>query len=115
MTETTPLDVAVVILSTAPDPETGVKLARTLVEERLAACVSRLPGTRSIYHWKGGIEESEEELLLIKTHARLAPELTRRLGEIHPYEVPEILVLPVAAGHRGYLDWIKAETLEVER
>jgi periplasmic divalent cation tolerance protein len=103
-------DVAVVVLSTAPDPETAASLARSLVEERLAACVSRVPGVVSIYHWKDSVEEAEEILLVIKTHARIAPALTRRLGELHPYDVPEILVLPVAAGHRGYLEWIVAET-----
>jgi len=102
--------VAVVVLSTAPDDETAGVLARTLVEERLAACVSQVPRMRSVYHWEGEVEEVSEVLLIIKTHSRLAPDLTRRLGELHPYEVPEILVLPVAAGSRGYLDWIIAET-----
>ena len=105
-------DVAVVVLSTAPDDETAGVIARTLVEERLAACVSQVPQIRSVYHWQGEITEAAEILLIIKTHSRLAPELTRRLGELHPYEVPEILVLPVAAGSRAYLEWIMAETSE---
>ena len=105
-----PPDVAVVVLSTAPDAETAERLSRSLVDERLAACVSRLPGIKSLYHWEGAVEEAEEVLLVIKTHAARAPELTRRLRELHPYEVPEILVLPVAAGLPGYLEWIRAET-----
>jgi len=102
--------VVVVVFSTAPDDETAEMLARTLVEERLAACVSQVPRMRSVYHWQGEVEAASEVLLLIKTHSRLAPDLTRRLGELHPYEVPEILVLPVAAGSRDYLEWVMAET-----
>jgi periplasmic divalent cation tolerance protein len=105
-----PPEVAVVVLSTAPDEETAGTIARTLVEERLAACVSQVPAMRSVYHWQGKVVEAVEVFLLIKTHSRLAPDLTRRLGELHPYEVPEILVLPVAAGSRAYLEWIMAET-----
>ena len=104
-------DVAVVILSTAPDADTAEQLSRTLVEERLAACVSRVGDIRSIFQWKGEVEESNEVLLILKSHARVAPKLTQRLAEIHPYEVPEILVLPVAAGSAEYLDWIRKETL----
>ena len=103
-------DVAVVALSTAPDSGQADRIARILVEERLAACVSRVPGVRSLFRWEGAIESAEEILLLIKTHARKAPELTRRLAEIHPYDVPEILILPVAAGLGGYLDWLRRET-----
>ncbi len=105
-----PPDLAVVVLSTAPDAGQAERLARSLVEERLAACVSRVPGMTSLYHWEGDVETADEVLLIIKTHASRAPELTRRLRELHPYEVPEILVLPVAAGLPGYLDWIRTET-----
>jgi periplasmic divalent cation tolerance protein len=103
-------DVAVVVLSTAPDPDVADGLARALIEERLAACVTQVPGIKSLYRWQGVVEEAEEVLLVIKTHAGRAPDLTRRLAELHPYAVPEILVLPVAAGFRGYLDWIRDET-----
>ena len=105
-------DVAAVVLSTVPDEAVAERIARVLVEERLAACVNRLGGVASIYRWQGGIEEAGEILLLIKTHARRAPAVTQRLRELHPYEVPEILVLPVAAGLGAYLDWIRRETLE---
>lgn len=107
-------DVAVVILSTAPDAEEGERLARALVEERLAACVSQVPGVRTLSRWQGTTEATEEILLVIKSHARTAPQVVKRLGELHPYTVPEILVLPVAAGHRGYLDWIREETTQGE-
>ena len=105
-----PPDVAVVVLSTAPDAGQAERLARRLVEERLAACVSQVPGMKSLYHWEGEVEEANEVLLIVKTHASRAPELTRRLRELHPYDVPEILVLPVAAGLPGYLEWIRNET-----
>jgi periplasmic divalent cation tolerance protein len=102
--------VAVVVLSTAPDGATADRLARALVEERLAACVTRIPGARSLYRWEGAVQEAEEVLMLAKTHAERAPDLTRRLAELHPDDVPEILVLPVAAGFRAYLDWLREST-----
>jgi periplasmic divalent cation tolerance protein len=108
------VDVVVVILSTAPDAATGESMARTLVDEGLAACVTRTPGCRSVYRWEGSVESVDEELLLIKTHARRAQALTRRLQELHPYEVPEILVLPAAAGLTAYLDWVRNVTLAGE-
>lgn len=103
-------DVAVVVLSTVPDEPTAERIARALVEERLAACVNRVPGVSSIFRWQGAIEQAEEILLVIKTHARRAPQVTQRLQELHPYEVPEILVIPVAAGLGAYLEWIRRET-----
>lgn len=103
-------DVAVVVLSTVPDEATAERIARALVEERLAACVNRVPGIGSIFRWQGAIDQAEEILLIIKTHARRAPQVTQRLQELHPYEVPEILVIPVAAGLGAYLEWIRRET-----
>ncbi len=110
MSKTDTPDVAVVVLSSAPHQEAADRIARVLVEERLAACVSQVPGVKSRFHWNHKIETAEEILLIIKTHAKKAPALTHRLSEVHPYEVPEILVLPVAAGQRSYLDWIRTET-----
>ncbi len=89
-------------------------MARILLEERLAACVTRIPGAQSLYHWQGMIESASEVQLIIKTHARRAPELTRRLAEIHPYDMPEILVVPVAAGLGAYLGWVRESTEVVE-
>jgi periplasmic divalent cation tolerance protein len=95
------------VLSTIP-PDKAPELARTLVAERLAACVNLLPGARSFYRWKGEACEDDEALLLIKTTAAALPRLTERLLALHPYDVPEVVALPIAAGegHGPYLDWI---------
>ena len=103
-------DTAVLVISTAPTVEAADRLAEILVAERLAACVSHLPGVRSRFHWRGGVEVVEEVMLLMKTRAELAPHLVHRLAEIHPYEVPEILVVPVTLGHAPYLAWITETT-----
>ncbi|HOV67833.1 MAG TPA: divalent-cation tolerance protein CutA [Methanoregulaceae archaeon] len=102
-----PLDAAVVLV-TAPPGEAST-LARLLVDERLAACV-QLVKIRSIYRWEGQVEDQPEELLLIKTRRSLADRVCARVREVHPYEVPEALVLPVASGLDPYLDWLLAET-----
>ncbi len=99
-------DAALVVLVTAP-PSAAPSLARTLVAERLAACVSVLPGVRSTYAWQGAVEESEEVLLLLKTTAARLGALERRVRELHPYEVPEVLALSVASGLEPYLDWLR--------
>ncbi len=102
---------AYVVLITAPaDGEAAAKLARTLVEERLAACVNRVPGLVSTYWWQGKIEEDREELLIIKTSEDRLEALLERVPELHPYAVPEVLALPVEKGHPPYLDWLLAET-----
>ena len=99
-----------VVLITAPDREVGEKLARSLVEAKLAACVSLLPGVTSIYRWEGEIERSEETLLVIKTTADRVTDLTRCAVELHPYDVPEVIALPVDGGHKPYLDWVADES-----
>lgn len=99
-----------VVLVTVPDEESGLALARSLVGERLAACVNLVPGLRSIYRWQGGIEETGELLLLLKTRAELVDDLTRRVAELHPYDLPEVLALGVSGGLSAYLDWVGAET-----
>ena len=91
-------------LSAAGEPES---LARTLVEERLAACVNLLPPMTSVYRWKGAVEEDRERLLLIKTTRERLEALHARLGALHPYELPEFLVLPVDGGAAAYLDWVR--------
>ncbi|MFH1277518.1 MAG: divalent-cation tolerance protein CutA [Candidatus Eisenbacteria bacterium] len=95
----------VVVLVTAP-PEAAERLARTLVEEKLAACVNRLGGVRSTYRWKGTIEDAVEDLLLAKTRRSLTERLEARVREVHPYEVPEVIVLPITAGSKAYLEWL---------
>ena len=100
-----------VVLITAPnDPETAKRLARTLVEERLAACVNLVPGLTSVYRWKGEVVEDAEVLLIAKTTEDRLPELMTRVPELHPYEVPEVLALEVGAGHPPYLEWVRAST-----
>lgn len=99
-----PDQVAVVVLCTFPDVEKARAIAAELVERRLAACVNLLPGVESIYRWEGKVERAGEVLAVIKTTRY--PELETALKELHPYEVPEILALPVAAGLAGYLKWL---------
>jgi periplasmic divalent cation tolerance protein len=98
------------ILSTCPDTDTAQRLARTLVDERLAACVNVLPGVGSTYRWQGRVEQADEVQLLAKTSADRRDALMARLAELHPYELPEILAVETAAGLPAYLDWVATET-----
>ena len=99
------------VLCTCPDGVTAETLARVLVEQKLAACVNLVPGLQSIYRWQGAVEQASEVLLIIKTrHARL-DSLEQAIRAAHPYSVPEILALPVVAGHIPYLNWL-SESLE---
>jgi periplasmic divalent cation tolerance protein len=97
---------AVVVLVTTPTAEKAAEIARVLVEERLAACGNVLPGLRSIYRWQGKVQEDAEALLLLKTQRGRFGELRDRILALHPYEVPEVIALPVEAGSAAYLDWI---------
>jgi|SRR5690348_1526809 len=97
-------------LSTCPDAETAARIARTLVEERLAACVNRLPCVASTYRWQGKIHEDAEVLLLIKTTRERFDALRDRLAELHPYEVPELVAFEIADGLPAYLEWLARET-----
>ncbi|MBX3271555.1 MAG: divalent-cation tolerance protein CutA [Sandaracinaceae bacterium] len=99
-----------VVLCTAPDGEVAARLARGLVEARLAACVNVIGGLRSFYSWKGELHDEPEVQLLVKTRRARFDEVVAWLGAHHPYEVPEILALEVAAGGARYLDWIRAQT-----
>lgn len=100
---------------TCPDTASAELIATTLVEERLAACVNRLPGVVSTYRWQGRIEQAGEVLLLIKTTAERLPTLRQRLPQLHPYELPELIVVEAAGGLPAYLDWVAAETRPEER
>ena len=102
-----------VALSTCPDAATADKIARALVERRLAACVNILPGLRSFYTWKGACESAEEHLLIIKTLAGVYPDLEQALRTLHPYELPEIIAVPLAAGLPDYLAWIQENTAPI--
>ena len=97
---------AVIVLTTFPDEALAAVFARTVVEERLAACVSVLPPMASTYRWEGRIEQARECQVIIKTTAAGVDALTRRLSELHPYDVPEVLVLDVAQGGETYLRWL---------
>lgn len=99
-----------VVLITAPSGDVAERLARDLVEQRLAACVNIVSGVRSIYRWKGAIEDDREDLLFIKTTENRVVELIARVRTIHPYTVPEIIALPVVAGSESYLRWVEEET-----
>ena len=99
------------VLVTAPDAETGSRLAHVLVEERLAACVNLLPGVRSIYRWEGAVSDDAEVLLVIKTARARLEEVAVRVQALHPYELPEVVVLPIVGGSQGYLDWLLAESM----
>ncbi len=100
------------VLVTVGSEEEALKIARAVVEEKLAACASIVPGIRSIYRWKGKICDEQELLLIMKTRTSLFPTLRDRVRELHSYELPEIVGLPVAQGLSQYLDWVKENTLE---
>lgn len=97
---------AVVLLSTVPTEAVALLVARTLVEEQLAACVNVLPAVRSIYRWQGKLQDDHELLLVIKTTAAREPQAVARLREIHPYTCPEAIALPIVGGNPAYLAWL---------
>lgn len=99
-----------VVLITVPEAGAAEKIATGLIESRLAACVTVVPGAVSFYAWEGKLHRDAEFQLIIKTRGRFLPELTRFVKERHPAKVPEILALPVDDGDRQYLDWIAAAT-----
>lgn len=98
----------IVVLTTCPDEATAARIATELIDSRLAACVTRQP-VHSTYRWQGRIENEPEVLLVIKTLNSRFPDLEIRLKSLHPYEVPEIIALPIAAGSNAYLSWLSAE------
>lgn len=98
------------VLSTCPDPQTADVLARSLVEERLAACVNVLPGVVSTYRWQGAVERADEVMLLIKTTADRQDALIERLQALHPYELPEAVAVEAVGGLAAYLAWVAEQT-----
>jgi periplasmic divalent cation tolerance protein len=101
---------ALLVLTTLPDSDAAAELANKLVGERLAACANILPALRSIYRWEGKVQDENEVLVLLKTQGRQYESLKARILELHPYEVPEVIAIPVERGHHAYLDWILRET-----
>lgn len=99
-------------LCTCPDAASARAIAEALVAERLAACVSRLPGLQSTYRWQDGIEHADEVLLLIKTAADRLDALTARVQALHPYELPELIAVEAAGGLAPYLAWLAEQTRE---
>ena len=99
-------DEAQVILCTVPDTDTAGTIAAALVNEQLAACVNIVPGITSVYRWKGKVEQDSECLLLIKSTLARWNALESRIQSLHPYELPEIIAVPIAAGQQNYLQWI---------
>ena len=93
-------------LSTVAGAEDAERIARAVVERGLAACVNVLPGVVSIYRWKGSVEREEERMLVLKTTADRFEALRQAIVELHPYQVPELIALPIAAGHEPYLAWL---------
>ena len=102
----------IVAFVTSPDRKTSEALASALVEERIAACVNIVPGLVSVYRWEGKINKDPEELLIIKTRAGLFETLARRVKELHPYDVPEVVSLPIVEGANDYLGWLADSTRE---
>jgi periplasmic divalent cation tolerance protein len=103
-------DDAILVLTQMPDRASAQRLARALVESRLAACVSIGAPAESLYHWKGAIETAEEYPVTIKTRAARYPDVETQILALHPYELPEVVAVPVSHGLGPYLDWIASES-----
>lgn len=99
-----------IVLVTCASIAEARKIARKVVEKKLAACANILPGVESIYRWKGKVERAREVLMILKTSAARLPELEREVKRLHSYDVPEFIVLPIAAGSKEYLRWIGGNT-----
>ena len=100
---------AIFVYITAPSESEARRIAEVVVADRLAACANILPGMKSVYHWEGKIEQGNEVIVLLKTRAALFQAVEARVKELHSYDTPCIVALPVTAAHQPYLDWILAE------
>lgn len=100
------------ILNTCPDRESAEQIAGMLVSEKLAACVNLIDNISSIYRWQGGIEQDSETLLLIKSRKEHYASIEAAIQQHHPYEVPEVIALPIEGGAPNYLDWIAQSTAQ---
>ena len=104
------MEQALLVLTNLADTTSAQLLARALVEQRLAACVNMLPAVQSVYRWNDVVEEAAEVTLLIKTTTARYDELEQAIRALHPYELPEVIAVPVSAGSPAYLGWIAQET-----
>lgn len=103
-------DDTLLVFTNLPDTAAAVRLARELVERRLAACVNVLNGCTSIYRWRGAVEQADEVPVLLKTRAARYAEVEAAIRELHPYEIPEVVAVPVGRGLPEYLEWVAEET-----
>jgi periplasmic divalent cation tolerance protein len=101
---------SIVVLITAPSAEEAAKIAKALVEERLAACANIVRDIRSVFRWEGKIEDDSEVLIVLKTREALFEDLEKRVRELHSYSVPEVIALPIVKGSEAYLKWLEEET-----
>ncbi|HEX9690947.1 MAG TPA: divalent-cation tolerance protein CutA [Gemmatimonadales bacterium] len=101
---------AILILTTLPDPAAAKRMVARLVERRLVACGTVVPGVTSVYRWQGNVETARETQVILKTRGARRGEAEAAVAALHPYEVPEILVIEVSGGAESYLRWIEAET-----
>jgi periplasmic divalent cation tolerance protein len=104
------MDEIIIVLTNMPDRDAALKLARELVAKRLVACVNVLAACTSVYRWKGEVEEAREVPVLIKTRAGRYDEVEAAIRRLHPYELPEIVAVPVTRGFEEYLEWVNGET-----
>lgn len=104
------MEPVLLVLSNLPDRDSALRLARAVVEQGLAACVNVLGGCTSVYRWKGAVETAEEVSVLIKTRESLYPQLEEAIRGLHPYELPEVIAVRLAAGFADYLQWVRVET-----
>lgn len=109
-TEVATVSDAIVVYVTVPNQDTGEKIAGSLVESKLAACVNIVPGVTSIYFWEGKVNKDQELLLIIKTRRNLLPDLTAAVKGMHPYDEPEVVGLPILGGSESYLKWVRDST-----
>lgn len=106
---------AIVVFVTASSEEEADRIGRSLVEERLAACVNLLPTVRSLFWWEGKVSEERETLMVLKTRRSLFPDLAKAVKALHSYQVPEIIALPIQNGSVDYLDWIQTVTSKPQK
>ncbi len=97
----------IVVLITAKDSQEAQRISQQLVAEKLIACANILPGIQSIFWWESKVDQASETLLILKSQKRLLPKIIKRVKELHSYQVPEVIALPIVGGHKDYLDWVE--------